>query len=259
MALGTPVAGTVSYATFSPSVSWPSGITATDTVLLIIGQKPFAANGGTISSISDNYGTNLWTLRGSLTAAGGYGATLGTDTGNTNLRIYSWNNVQASPTGSVFVNASDNDVAWTFMVRVPTSGGAISYGSATGSQSSTPSSSLSVTLTDGSPTTAFQTGDLALWAMCIPTDVTTPAQFTSQTITSSGATFATATEINEPDSSSGRDIGGFSAYTTVSSGSSSAAPTITATVAGTLTNVRGPVVVVRLRETLGGGNFLQFF
>jgi hypothetical protein len=86
--------------------------------------------------------------------------------------------------------------------------------------------------------------------MCIPTDVTTPSQFSAQSITATGATFATATELNEPDSGNGNDIGGYSAYAHVNSGSSTTAPTVTSTLAGTLTNVRGPVVLLRVRETV---------
>jgi hypothetical protein len=262
MALGTPVVGAVSYASSSPFVAFPAGIVATDQVLIVIGQKPSVANTGSINGISTDYGTQ-WTLRGSLTAAGGYGATLGADTGNTNLRIYSWDSVVDNPTGSVTVLTTNTNVAWAFIVRVPTGGGTISYGSATGQQSSTPpDSSFGVNTTDSSPATNFQAGDLALWAMCIPTDVTTPNQFISHSIISSGASFAAVSEINEPDSTLNNDIGGFSAYTSVTSGTSSVAPTILAIMTGTFTNVRGPVVVVRMRETAvasGSGNFLQFF
>ncbi len=109
---------------------------------------------------------------------------------------------------------------------------------------------MSIALTNGATATNFQAGDKAIWAMCVPTDVTTPAQFSAEAVTATGATFATATEINEPDSAVGNDIGGYSAYAHVNSGSSTTAPTVTATLAGTLTNVRGPVVLLRVRETV---------
>jgi hypothetical protein len=54
--------------------------------------------------------------------------------------------------------------------------------------------------------------------------------------------------MNEPDSQTGNDIGGYSAYAGVTAGSSTAAPTVTTNVGGTLTNVRGPVVLLRVRE-----------
>lgn len=249
MAFGTPVAGAAEYSasggtTVAPA--YPSGILATDAVLLFVGQKPSTANGGTVTTPTG------WTLREEITAAGGYGTTLGADTGNTNLRVYSWNTPVAGQTGTQSVTLGVNNVSWAFIVRVPTSGGTLSYGSADGQRTTTPTSPMSIALTNGASATDFRTGDIAVWAMCIPTDVTTPSQFSSQSITATGATFATAVEINEPDSSTGNDIGGYSAYALVSSGTSSTAPTVAVSLAGTLTNVRGGVGLVRIRETVTG-------
>ena len=246
MALGTPVAGATAYnsaaGTTTVAPAYPSGILATDVVLLFVGQKPSTANSGTVTTPTG------WTLRDELTAAGGYGTTLGADTGNTNLRVYSWDAPVAGQTGTLSVTLGTNNISWAFMVRIPTGGGAISYGSADGQRTTQPTSPMSIALTNGATATNFQSGDLAIWAMCIPTDVTTPGQFSAQSITASGATFGTATELNEPDSGTNNDIGGYSAYASVSSGSSTAAPTVTATLTGTLTNVRGPVVLLRVRE-----------
>ena len=67
MALGTPVAGAAAYSasggtTVAPA--YPSGILATDVVLLFLGQKPSTANGGTATTPAG------WTLRDELLAAG---------------------------------------------------------------------------------------------------------------------------------------------------------------------------------------------
>lgn len=247
MAFGTPVAGAAEYSanggtTVAPA--YPSGILATDAVLLFVGQKPTTANSGTVTTPTG------WTLREEITAAGGYGSTLGGDTGNTNLRVYSWNTPVAGQTGTQSITLAVNDVSWAFIVRVPTSGGTLSYGSADGQRTTTPTSPMSIALTNGASATDFRTEDIAVWAMCIPTDVTTPSQFSAQSITATGATFATAVEINEPDSATGRDIGGYSAYALVSSGTSSTAPTVAVSLAGTLTNVRGGVALVRIREAV---------
>lgn len=249
MAFGTPVAGAAAYSAASGTTvapAYPSGILATDAILLFVGQKPSTANGGTVTTPTG------WTLREEITGAGGYGATLGADTGNTNLRVYSQNSPVGGQTGTLSVTLADNNVSWAFIVRVPTSGGTLSYGSADGQRTTTPTSPMSIALTNGASATAFKTGDIAVWAMCIPTDVTTPSQFSSQSITATGATFATAVEINEPDSTTGNDIGGYSAYALVSSGTSSTAPTVAVSLAGTLTNVRGGVGLVRIRETVTG-------
>ena len=259
MALGTPVAGTVAFGAFDgPIVDWPVGIVKTDVVLVFVGFKPATANTGSVNSINDDYGS-LWTQRGLLQFAGGYGATLGADTGNTTLGVYSWDSVVASPTGSLSISISNCNISWAFVVRVPTGGGQISFGSATGQQTSAPATTSLFVLTnnDGQFPTNFYAGDLAIWAMCIPTDVQTPTQFSSNEIAASGAIFSTGVELNEPDSSTNNDIGGFSAYAFVTAQSTLNSASIASTLAGTRTNVRGPVVVVRIRET--NGNFFLMF
>lgn len=251
MAIGTPVVGATAYSASggtSVAPAYPAGILATDIVLLFLGQKPSTANGGTATTPAG------WTLREELLAAGGYGTTLGADTGNTNLRVYSWDVPVAGQTGTRSVTLAANGVSWAFIVRVPTGGGAVSFGSADGQRTTAATASLSIALTNGATATDFQTGDKAIWAMCIPTDVTTPSQFSAQSITATGAVFATAVELNEPDSATGSDIGGYSAYAHVDSGSSTTAPTVDVTVAGTRTNVRGPVVLLRLREAAAPAN-----
>ncbi len=245
MALGTPVAGAAAYSAqngTSVAPAYPSGILATDAVILFVGQKPSTANGGTVTTPTG------WTLRDELTGAGGYGTTLGADTGNTNLRAYTWDSPVAGQTGTLSVTLGTNNVSWAFIVRVPSNGGALSYGSADGQRTTTPTSPMSIALTNGATATNFQTGDVAIWAMCIPTDVTTPNQFSAQDITATGAVFGTPVELNEPDSQTGNDIGGYSAWDNVDSGSSTTAPTVVTAITGTLTNVRGPVVLLRVRE-----------
>ncbi len=247
MALGTPVVAATAYsasAGTSVAPAYPTGITAGDCLVMFVGQKPSTANGGTVTTPTG------WTLQDSLTGAGGYGTTLGADTGNTNLYVYTKNTVTGAETGTLSVTLGGNGVSWAFIIRVPDSGGTLSYGTADGQRTTTPTSPMSIALTNGASPTNFQTGDLALWAMCIPTDVTTPSQFSAESITATGATFGAAVELNEPDSTTGNDIGGYSAYAFVTAGSSTTAPTVTTTLAGTRTNVRGPVVLLRIHETL---------
>lgn len=249
MAFGTPVAAAAAYSAnngTSVSPAYPAGILATDEVLLFVGQKPNAANGGTVTTPAG------WTLRESLTAAGGYGATLGIDTGNTNLFVYSWDTPVAGQTGNLAVTVGTNGICWAFIVRIPTGDGAVSFGSADGSRTTAPTLnvSFSVALTNGATATNFQAGDLAIWAMCTPTDNPT---YSAQSITATGATFGTATELNEPASATGQDVGGYSAWANVTSGSSTAAPSVSVTPSGAnqgvVDNVRGPIVLLRIRET----------
>lgn len=250
MALGTPVAAAVAYSAAggtSVAPAYPAGLSAGDGILLILGMKPSTANSGSVTTPSG------WTLIDSLTGAGGYGTTLGADTGNTNLYIFAKDTVTGAETGSLSVTVANNNVCWAFMVRVPVGSGVLEYGAADGSRTTAPTlnTPFAVALTDsGTDPTAFAAGDLAIWAMCIPTDVTTPSQFSAPSVSATGATFGTAVEFNEPDSQTGNDIGGYSAYASVTAGSSTAAPSVTVTATGTVTNVRGPVVLVRVREVV---------
>ena len=248
MALGTPTDGGVAYSAAngtSVAPAYPAGISAGDCLVLIVGMRPSAANGGTATTPSG------WTLRETLTGAGGYGTSLTTDVGNTNLWIYTKDTVLGSETGSLSVTIGTNNVSWGLIVRVPTSGGALTYGSADGSRTSAPTSGTAFTtlLTNGTTAPNLQNGDIALWAMCIPTDVLANG-FTVPTISSTGTTFATAVELEEPDSNLGNDIGGYVAYAAATAGSSTAAPTVGVTATGTVTNVRGPIALLRIREAV---------
>jgi hypothetical protein len=254
MALGTPVAGTIAYSgTTALNVPYPTGLTATTAILLFTGQKNLRSqpNNGTITTPAG------WTLIDQLEDAGGYGTTANSDVGNTSVRVYRKDVVTGTETGNLALTLTNNEVCWGFMVRVSYAAGTtVATGSADGQQTTAPTANVSfaVPLTDSASPTNFQSGDLAIWAMCIPTDVTTPSQFSARSITATGATFGAAVELNEPDNSTNDDIGGYSAYASVTAGSSTAAPTVNATATGTVTNVRGPVVAIRLREVAGGGS-----
>ena len=240
MALSTPVLGTIAYSasagtTVSPT--YPAGIGAADVLVLVLGMKPSVANGGTVTTPAG------WTLREEKLAAGGYGATLGADTGNTNLFFYTKDTVSGSESGTLVVTVGSNGVCWATIILVAAGTGAISYGATDGEDTTAGNVSLA-----GAANPGFIAGDVALWALCIPTDVTTPAQFSAHAITATGVTFAAATELGEADTATNNDMGGMIAWASVNSGTSSAAPTFTATSGGTTTNVRGPGVVLRIRE-----------
>lgn len=248
MAFGTPTDGGAAYSASggtSVAPAYPASIAADDVLVLIIGQKPSTANGGTVTTPTG------WTLRESLTGAGGYGATLGADTGNTNLFIYTKDTVAGTETGNLTVTVGTNNVCWGLIVRIPGGGStSVSYGTANGSRTTAPTSGTAFTtlLTNGATAPDLQSGDIAIWAMCIPTDVLNNG-FTAPTISSTGTTFGTPVELEEPDSGTGNDIGGYIAYASATSGSSTAAPTVGVTATGTVTNVRGPIALIRVRDT----------
>lgn len=245
--------GAVAASATNPAVPHPAGIAADDLLLLIVGQKPATANGGGVTTPTD------WLLAGSLEEAGGYATTLGVDTGNTNLFVYT-KIATGSESGNLTVTTSDNSVAWGQMCRLSSSV-ADDWEVAVVTGSDTSAGSWSSTF-DSDP--GIETEDYVIGALCIPTDVTTPSQFSAQAFTATGVTFGTVREISEPDSSLGNDIGGMICRSRVLSGTSSAAPVMTATAGGTTTNVRGPAALVRVRRVSAGGptptgSFFPFF
>jgi hypothetical protein len=232
--------GTLAYSASggtSVAPSYPSGITTNSALILIVGMKPSTANSGSVTTPTD------WTLIGSLTGAGGYGTTLGIDTGNTNVFVYRKDTVTGSESGTLTVTVATNNVCWGAIIRLQASNTA-TWSFELGTGSDTTAGNVSIATSAGMNITA---GDHVLFGMVIPTDITTPAQFSAQAITQTGTTFGTVTEISEPDSATGNDIGGFICEVPVSSGSGTAAPTFTATAGGTTTNVRGPGFVLRSR------------
>lgn len=258
MALGTPTDGGAAYLTGNGNIAvpYPASIGANDVLVLIVGQKPSTANGGTVTTPSG------WTLRDSKTAAGGYGTTLGIDTGNTNLYFYTKDSVTGSETGNLSVTVGTSNVSWGLIVLVPTDSSNITYGFADGERTTAPTQNVAFTnaLTNGSTATNFASGDMAIFAMNIATD-NGNASFSLPTITATGATFGTPVKLEEPDSSGGQDIAAYVAYASVTAGSSTTAPTVGATYDQTTTNVRGPIVCLRIREVaaVSNGKFLIFF
>lgn len=245
--------GAVAASATDPAVAYPAGIQADDLLVLIVGQKPLAAGTGSVATLTD------WELAGSLYDAGGYGATLGVDTGNTHLWVYT-KVATGSESGTLTVDQQASSVIWGQMCRLSSAVGddwdvAVVTGqdTAAGDWSSTFGSDPGI-----------EAEDYIIGALCIPTDVTTPSQFSAQAFSATGVTFGTVREISEPDSSLGNDIGGMICRSRVLSGTSSAAPVMTATAGGTTTNVRGPAALIRVRRVSAGGptptgSFFPFF
>lgn len=238
-------AGTTGFSTSggtSVDAAYPSGITSNSALVLIVGQKPSSANGGTVTTPTG------WTLQASKTGAndgdtGGYTTTLGADTGNTNIYVYTKDTVDGTETGNLTITVGTNNVCWANMCRVQAAErGTWSYAATVGKDIA--GGNVSIT---GDAGIAIAAGDHVIFGMVIPTDVTTPAQFSAEAVTQSGTTFGTANEYIEPDSNIGNDIGGWAAEAAVTAGSGSAAPVWTATAGGTTTNVRGPGFIIRLR------------
>lgn len=228
----------------SVAPAYPASIAAGDLLVLIVGMKPGTANTGAVTTPTG------WNAIVSITGAGGYGTTLGADKGNTNLfTYYKVAGGTESGTLDVTINVNGaNGVAWAQITRHTKTTGEWSVAGATGSDI-TGDTTVSIAFGSNPGVTA---NDHIIGAMCIPTDITTPTQFSVEAFTQTGiSAWGTLTEISEPDSANGNDIGGFVINRPVTTGTGTANPTMTATAGGTVTNVRGPGVFIRIREAAG--------
>lgn len=240
-------AASATSGTTTVSPAYPSSIAAGDLLIMLVGQKPTTANGGTVTTPSG------WALVTSLTGAndgntGGYTTTTGADVGNVNIYAYS-KTASGSESGTLAVTVGDNNVVWALIMRLSNGTKLWSVAGTTGKRTSTPTSPISVTF---AANPGVRKGDYVVAAFAIPTDVTTPAQFSSETLSQTGVTFGTVSEVEEPDTATGLDIGGVVVRAAVTAGAASAAPVFGSTMGGTLTNVRGPLVFLRIRERLVG-------
>lgn len=234
-ASATPSGTTATTTTTTLALTYPAGILADDKIIVGVGVKPDTA---TVSTPAG------YTAPANGEAAGG-GGTTGIDTGPTRMAVFE-KTADGTETGTLNITlANTPNVAWGMILvfRKADAGATWDLAAANGVDSTT-----------GTPFTAAMGTDPGLDADdhvaifgCIPTDVTTPAQFSSETLTATGIT-STVTELGEPDSSSGNDIGGVVCRATINSGPSSSVPTFSATAGGTTTNVRGPIVILRLRS-----------
>lgn len=223
-------------------VSYPGSIAAGDLLVLIAGMKPSTENTGSISNPSG------WTAQ-LAGFGGGYGTTLGADTGNTYQRVAT-KEAAGTESGTLSVSMSGADVSWAIILRIASStGGSARLVGAARGMSDTTAGDYSATNTISAATAV---DDLLISSFVIPTDVTTPSQFSAHAYSQTGSTFSGITEVGEADSSLGNDIGGLVFYGTVATGGNSNNVTQSATAGGTTTNVRGPGGLLILREERRG-------
>ena len=215
------------------TVPLPSPVADGDLLILAVWVKPDTA---TITT------PDGWTAVSNGEAAGG-GGTTGTDTGPTRLALYSRTSV---PLVHVVMTISGENCCMGIICALSTSipDGGWSVAGANG-----------IDVTTGTPFTAamnvdpgITTDDMVMVFGGIPTDVTTPAQFSSETLTATGLTSGVVTEIGEPETTQAQDLGGVICRWTPTGGPSSGVATFSATAGGTTTNVRGPICLVRARE-----------
>jgi hypothetical protein len=226
-------AAAVSYlsgATINITPTMVTGFAAGDLLLIAVGVKPDTSTVNTPSG---------WTKIGEFSGGGG---TTGIDAGPT--KVLWFYKIAAGGDGAPTINITSTNVSWAQTMYVTEASDTFTLAAAGGTDSTT-GTAWSVTCATNPGLTA---DDLVLVASCIPTDVTTPAQFTAEAVSATGVSaWGTVTEISEPDTNLGNDIGGFIFRVPVVTGTSTAAPVITATASGTTTAVRGPSSLLRIR------------
>ena len=217
----------------SVTSTMPAGYAVGDLLLCVVGTKP-----DTATAVINTAG---WTLAGSAVGGGG---TTGVDAGPTRVMAYYKVATSASETAPV-ATLSGNSVSWIQTSAIRATSGQYTV-AAVGGADSTTGTAVSI-LCGSNPDIAA--GDLCFIAMCDPTDIS--HTYASVGVSATGVTaWGASTVVSQPRSSVGNDIGGFTAWLMANTGSSTGAPTITATASGTTTNVRGPGILVRVRETV---------
>ncbi len=229
----------VNPATLNPPYPGNTGsIAQGDLLILMIGMKPATANGGSVATPTG------WTPLASRTAEGGYGSTLGVDTGNTNLyTFYKVAEGTESAAGSLAVTTADYDVTWAVIWRYIKTLEAWDVAGSTGADTS--AGNVSVLVDSSAIDIAY--GDSIIGVMCVPTD---NAGLSNVGFSLSAAAFGPVYQVYNPQvsSSGGNDVGSFIARTTVTSTAPvTGNPAITAT-AAIGTNAMGPGVFIRIRE-----------
>ncbi|GEB79783.1 hypothetical protein DDE01_11980 [Desulfovibrio desulfuricans] len=220
---------------------------AGDRLLLVVAYKP--SSSGRVNAPAG------WSPVAQRTDAGGYGGAYGSDIGNTSLHCYERDVPDGGLVGGQTVSFSDSGVAWAIILRVTSSHLPFAATAATTGED-VAAGDVDIVF-DGDP--GVVAGDLCIVAMSIPTDETTPNQFSGEAIAQPGVQFGDVAESAEPDTANGDDIGGVICYATAASGASAGAPQFTAVASGPTTNVRGPALFIRLRDasaptpTPGGG------
>ncbi len=209
-----------------------------DLMVMYIATKPDSAN---ITTPFD------WARPSNGNATGGTGS-VGLDTGPMDLNVFC-RMVDGNETAPTISITSSPSCSWAQIFLFRSSYGlnqVWQFSAASGSDNAT-GSSWSVTYGQNPD---IQAGDLLIVGSAIPTDASAPNQFVSTiSVTATGTTIADGTKRSEPSTTNNNQAGGFIFTSDVTTGLSTAAPVVTTTAATPTTNIAGPSVLLRLRET----------
>lgn len=218
--------------TTAPSVAYPTGIQAGDILILAIGNRPNTSTPATPSG---------WTDASDYTQTGGAGSE-GAGTGVVRCTVF-YKVADGTESGNLSLSIASGTSCAAAMWRVTkTTGKDWAVALANGSDNSA-GTSFSVAMGSDPGVTA---GDLVYVATVSSEDT---ASFASQALTQSGVTYGSMSERLDQAVSTGNDLRLVVSEHAVSSGTSVAAATFTATASGTNSgNVAGTSIMIRLRQ-----------
>lgn len=186
-----------------------------------------------------------WTALTSITGQGGYTAVPASDTGNGNIFAF-YKEADGSESGSLTLTLTTNHVGIGAILRLSKTSGN-TWGTpvnVTTGRSTAPSATW--TQTFGSDP-GIAANDAVIGILSVPTDTGTVANWTAQSLTVPGCTVSNQ-GFESLETSTGFDFRATYRRGEISAGSSSGAPSMVQTWTGTLTNFRGPYMLIRLRD-----------
>lgn len=232
-ALGAGNVGTTSL-----SINYPTagGAPQSGDLLLLVVFNKYPTNGPSTPS-----GYNTIT---NGQASGGEGSA-GIDSGTVYVTVFS-RIADGTESGAVSVSIPSGNSSAGAVLCYQKGSGTWDFAATNGSDNSGNSTSWSIT---GAVDPGVIAGDMLIAFNAINSDGQT---FSSQAMSQSGITFGTVTERVDAGTNQGDDVGGMVSDHVVSSGTSSGAPTYTATASASATNrPAGACVILRIRETTG--------
>lgn len=234
-------------APYAAPVPFPATVSAGNIAILEVSSKPEFP--GTSPSIVNTPAG--WTVLGTA-YGGGFGATeQAVNTGNVGYTLFY--KVLAGTEGgtTVTVNVDDVNSGFACIYVFSNATGAWNISHIAGEiAANAGSTSVTSTFSSGFSTA---TDDHVLYGLTHSSGGINFPDYSAESLTQAGTTFAASTEIGENGSGANNRVGSFVCRTSVTAGGGTVAPTMAFTMYATASNLeRGVTFAVRLRETVAG-------
>lgn len=213
----------------------PASRVSGNLMILVVGNKPASVTPDTPSG---------WNTVASGTYTGGQGSA-GADSGD--VRITAFSRVtDAAESSPMTVTATGASCVQASITQVSRSGGSAWGITATGGSDETTGTAISIT---GATNISLAANDLVLAAFATNSDLSASSTTTSLSVSASGATIGSATIARDTSTNLGNDMHLVTGYASVTGGTSSGAPAVTATMSASgASSETGPGIFLRLYE-----------